>query len=82
MPTKAPRRGKRTERGFRIYTAFKDEYGANISVIKSSLASRRCVWIQNEVVNCHGENLANAHLTVSMAKRVIKALQDFVDGKD
>jgi len=72
---------KRTQRGFRIYTEFKDEYGANIRVQESSLATKRCVWIQNEVVDCSGTPLGNAHLTVPMAKRVIKALQRFVDGR-
>lgn len=74
---------KRTARGFAIYTEFKDLYGKNICVVASSLATKRCVWIQNEVSPEHmGERLANAHLTVAMAKRVIKALQAFVDGKE
>lgn len=74
---------KRTERGFAIYTEFKDLYGKNIAVVKSSLATQDCVWIQNEVTE-HlptGTHLGNAHLTRAMAKRVIRALQAFVDGK-
>lgn len=71
---------KRTSRGFAIYADFKDEYGKNIRVQASSLATKRCVWIQNEVTEHMGEHLGNAHLTVAMAKRVIKALQKFVDG--
>jgi hypothetical protein len=73
---------KRTNRGFAIYAEFKDEYGKNIRVQASSLATRRCVWIQNEVTEHMGVHLGNAHLTVPMAKRVIKALQRFVDGKE
>ena len=72
---------KRTERGFAIYTEFKDEYGKNIRVQASSLADKRCVWIQNEVTEHMGTYLGNAHLTAAMARRVIKALQAFVDGK-
>jgi len=73
---------KRTQRGFAIYAEFKDEYGKNIRIQASSLATKRCVWIQNEVTEHMGEHLANAHLTVPMARRVIKALQAFVDGKE
>jgi hypothetical protein len=73
---------KRTERGFAVYTEFKDQYGANCRIVRSSLATGRCVWIQNEVVHHMGEHIGNAHLTVPMAKRVIKALQAFVDGKE
>ena len=40
------------------------------------------VWIQNEVKFHMGEHLANAHLSVAQAKRVIKALQKFVDGAE
>ena len=73
---------KRTERGFAIYTEFKDEYGKNIRVQASSLAMKRCVWIQNEVTEHMGQHFGNAHLTVAMTKRVIKALQAFVDGRE
>ena len=73
---------KRTERGFAVYADFADEYGKNICIVASSLATKRCVWIQNEVTEHMGQHLANAHLSVAMAKRVIKALQDFVDGKE
>jgi hypothetical protein len=74
---------KRTERGFAIYADFKDLYHANICIQRSSLAGKRAVWIQNEVVPCgpDKEPIGNAHLSVAMAKRVIKALQRFVDGE-
>jgi hypothetical protein len=64
---------RRTERGFRIYSDFRDRNGKNVRVQASDLATERCVWVQIE---------GAAHLTVPMAKKVIKALQDFVDGKD
>lgn len=73
---------RRTERGFAIYAEFKDEYGKNIRVQASSLATKRCVWIQNEVTERMGGHLGNAHLTVAMARRIIEALQAFVDGKE
>jgi hypothetical protein len=76
---------KYTERGFRIYDDFQDAYGKNIRIQRSSLASNRCVWIQNEVTTLEvppNTHLANAHLTVKMAKKVIAALQAFVDGED
>ena len=73
---------KRTERGFAIYADFNDEYGKNIRIQASSLATKRCVWIQNEVTEYMGATFANAHLTVPMARRVIKALQQFIDGKE
>jgi hypothetical protein len=73
---------RRTKRGFRIYADFKDQYGANVHIVESSLATKRCVWIQNEICFCgpDKEPIGNAHLTVTMAKRVILALQKFVDG--
>lgn len=73
---------KRTERGFAVYADLRDQYGKSIRIVKSSLATGRCVWIQNEVVEHMGTYLGNAHLTVPMAKRIIKALQAFVDGKE
>jgi hypothetical protein len=75
-----PKKLKRTERGFAIYDEFKDQYGKKIRIMKSSLATDRCVWIQNEVCEIHGHHIGNAHLTVPMAKKVIAALQRFVDG--
>ena len=67
-----------TERGFTIYDEFIDRYGKNIRVQESSIATEHCVWIQNEIVVVDGIPLGNAHLTVEMAKRVIKALKEFV----
>ncbi len=75
---------KRTERGFAIYTTFTDLYGKKCTVLRSSLATKRAVWIQNEIDLCgpDKEPIGNAHLSVAMAKRVIRALQLFVDGKE
>jgi hypothetical protein len=73
---------KRTQRGFAIYTEFSDLYGCNIAVVRSGLVGTRAVWIQNEVKEHLGEHLGNAHLSVAQAKRVIRALQAFVDGKE
>lgn len=65
-----------------MYADFKDHYGAYCRIVRSSLVGPRCVWIQNEVTEHMGEHMGNAHLTVPMARRVIKALQAFVDGKE
>ena len=72
---------KKTARGFGIYTEFKDLYGKNIRVQESSLATKHAVWIQNEIELCGPEKLpiGNAHLDKRMAKRVIKALEQFVN---
>ena len=73
---------KRTQRGFAIFTQFKDLYGKDVRVQMSSLATRRAVWIFPEVTVHLGEPQAGVHLSVAQAKRVIKALQAFVDGKE
>lgn len=73
---------KRTSRGFRIYAQFKDLYGCDVRVQASSLATKRAVWIFPEVKQANtGEWLAGAHLSVVQAKRIIKALQRFVNGE-
>ena len=72
---------RRTQRGFAIYTEFKNRYGFKdeiISVQESSSAMRRKVWIFSRA---EGKTEA-IHLDVSGAKMVIKALQKFVDGVD
>lgn len=76
------KRVSRTSRGFAVYACFKDLYGKQIKIVKSSLATQDAVWIQNEIEYCdsNATPLGNAHLTRPMAKRVIKALQDFVNG--
>lgn len=73
---------KRNGRGFAVYADFQDLYGCNVHIVRSSLVGPRAVWIQNEVTHHMGEHLGNAHLSVAQAKRVIRALQAFVDGKE
>lgn len=76
---------KRTERGFAIYSEFKDAYGQDVRIQESSWAEKGAVWIF-----CHknGEDCLlhlgkwqaySPHLTKAMARQVIKALQTFVD---
>jgi len=77
---------KYTNRGFRNYADAKDSYGINYVIRESSAAMKRCVWLfihdhahykKDEVT---GYDLSPAlHLTESQAKRVIKALQKFIN---
>ena len=73
---------KRTNRGFAIYTEFKDANGDNVKIQRSSQIGRPLVWIFPEARMHLGKPLAGAHLTRFMARRVIRALQEFVDGKE
>jgi hypothetical protein len=73
---------KRTPRGFALYTEFKDIDGENVKVQRSSSIGKRLVYIFPAARIHLGTAIAGAHLTVGMAKRVIKALQQFVDGKE
>jgi len=72
---------KRTERGFAVYAEFKDLDGVNVRIQQSSLATKHAVWIQNEIVLCgpDKEPIGNAHLDKRMARRIVKALQRFID---
>lgn len=74
---------KRTNRGFLIYTEFKDLNGQEVRVQKSSSAGADHVWIFPEVRHHHvtGEPLAGAHLNKVQARRIIRALQRFIDGE-
>ena len=79
---------KYTQRGFRNYADAKDSYGINYVIRESSAAMKRCVWIfthdpkhyfKDDVT---GYDIVPAlHLTEAQAKRVIKALQKFIDGE-
>lgn len=66
-----------TGRGFTIYDAFRDHYGADIRLQESSLATERCIWIFS---NKHGfpDEPASPHLTVEQAERVRDALDQFI----
>ncbi len=75
---------KKTNRGFNIYSEFKDSYQNTISVQESSAAMRECVWIF--VKNKDGKDgalhmgewqAATAHLTKPQARRLAKALLKF-----
>lgn len=80
---------KRTNRGFALIE-FKDRYGKECSLQKSSLATEDCVWLG---VDCgdHGTDygpfelpqgvhcLSRMHLTQDMAMELIKHLQYFVE---
>lgn len=77
---------KRTSRGFRIYSDFRDSYGNRVRIQQSSAACMDAVWIF-----CDGESdgkmlpgdtkpfKSAPHLTIAQAKRVIRALERFVE---
>ena len=73
---------KRTERGFALYAQFKDFDGEDVRVQRSSSMGRRLVYIFPAAKFHLGQIVCGAHLTVPMAKRIIRALQKFVDGKE
>lgn len=58
-----------TQRGFRIYTHFRDRYGNEVRVQQSSLATESCVWIFSD---------EDPHLTVEQAQVVRDALDEFI----
>ena len=69
---------KRNERGFAVYAEFKAADGETVKVQRSSSIGRRLVFPAAKI---HlGKAISGAHLTVPMAKRVIKALEKFVSG--
>lgn len=78
MPAK---RMTKTPRGFTIYSQFKDSDGQAVSIQESSSATQRHVWIFCTTRDDDGlpKVCLGPHLTVSQAKRVIKALQRFVE---
>lgn len=77
---------KYTQRGFRNYADAKDSHGINYVIRESSAAGNRCVWLfihdpeyykKDETT---GQDLVPAlHLTEAQAKRVITALQKFIN---
>lgn len=64
----------RTTRGFRIFDAFQDRSGRQVTVQESSLATERACWI----FLGPGEVGDAAHLTVDQATRLMHALEAFV----
>lgn len=75
---------RRTTRGFAVYADIKDCDGARVRVQRSSAIGQRRVWIFPEVQRHHvtGEIVCGANLNVPKAKRIIKALQSFIESKD
>lgn len=79
---------KRTPRGFKIYSEFKDTYGNQIRVQESSSACAGRIWIftsfsdGKEVhYHCTGHVSASPHLSKAQARRLAKTLLRFADGK-
>lgn len=70
---------KYTQRGFGIYTQFRDTYDHQVRVVRSSAAFKRRVWIfctdPNDSTQDH-----SAHLSPIQARKVGNALLKFADG--
>lgn len=80
---------KRNERGFMLYTAFRDSYGSEVRVQESSASGDPHVWIF-----CHNDRHGHAdplsavlgggsrdftpHLNVAQARRLVRALNAFI----
>lgn len=66
---------RQTERGFDILE-FKDRYGKECSLQKSSLATEDCIWL--------GVNSARGrmHLTQDMVRDLLPYLNNFVETGD
>lgn len=79
---------KRTERGFAIYTEFKEERGVGLRVLASSIATRRRVWIYLDATKSTYDlarlepHHIGAHLSPAEARRVAKALLAFAGGRE
>lgn len=68
-----------TARGFQR-ADFKDLYGAECSIQRSSLADPPAIWLgQNSGSHHQGECLARMHLTQEMAAALIPLLKKFVE---
>ena len=79
---------KKTNRGFSIYSEFKDSYRNTVRVQESSAATQHCCWVF--VTNEEGKDgvwdpatssyiSATAHLTKAQARRLAKALLKFAE---
>jgi hypothetical protein len=75
----------KTSRGF-AHIAFKDAYGEQCSLQKSSLATDDAIWLGCDAVERHhvtGELMSpRMHLTRADACRLISALEAFVEFGD
>ena len=63
---------RKTNRGFAIYSEFKDTYGSTVRVQMSSNVLKRC-WIFVDE-----KDYGAIHLSEAQAKRLIKALEKFL----
>jgi hypothetical protein len=74
-----------TQRGFPIYAEFKDRDGAHVDITASSLATESCVRVHvvgdEEAYARAGlpPNNGSLHLTPAMARKVIAALNEWLD---
>jgi Holliday junction resolvase-like predicted endonuclease len=69
---------KFTARGFRIYDEFVDKYHSSVDVVQSSLATDDCVWVLVKSQDPSYSNEGAIHLTVENAKRLRKALKEWI----
>jgi len=67
-----------TDRGFKIYGKFIDRYDSEVTVQESSIVGRPCAWVFATNDPKVHEN-PHPHLAVEDAKKLISALQNFVD---
>lgn len=69
------------DRGF-LKGSFKDRYGEECSIQKSSLATEDCIWLgcRHETVDKQGRPCgARMHLTQAMVADLLPLLQHFVE---
>ncbi len=72
---------KKDHRGFRIYTQFKDTYKSDVMVKMSSSVMKRCwIFVHNEGDQPGSSLMTDGaiHLNQDQAKRLIKALEAFL----
>lgn len=75
---------KYTDRGFRVYTDFVDTYMSDVRVQMSSAVVKRCwIFVKNEGQHPRSNLVTDGaiHLDTKQAKRVIKALEQFIKDK-
>lgn len=70
------KKNKTTLRGFDVYEEFKDYYGADIRVQKSSLATEDCVWIFTK--GGTDNNDGALHLSKSQAIKLMTGLIEWL----
>ncbi len=69
---------RHTQRFFQIYGEFKDSYGSEVRIQESSSAEGRYCWIFSHKANDQQTDFP-PHLSVTQAKRVVKALTKFIE---